>query len=155
HAFLRAAGLGWVLEDERFTAAPSLSDENREALRDIILQRMQEKTLDEWMDIYMADGDVAAEPYTYATEGLQHEQFVYNKHLIELDDPRVGTLQTFGLLATMSDTPGVTGGPAPALGEHTAELVGRARDDSQLRVAPANDAGDDQRPLLDGVTVLD
>src|SRR5207244_2903109 len=51
HSYLRAIGLGWTLDDERFKTAPTLSDENREALRDLILEKMQETTLDESMEI--------------------------------------------------------------------------------------------------------
>jgi crotonobetainyl-CoA:carnitine CoA-transferase CaiB-like acyl-CoA transferase len=93
HAYLRAVGLGWVFEDERFKNAPFISDENREILRDIMFEKAQEKTLDEWMEIYVADGDIAAEPYLYTVEGMQHPQFVHNKHVVEIDDPRVGKLK--------------------------------------------------------------
>jgi len=59
HSYLRAAGLGWVFDDDRYKSAPALSDERREELRDIMFEKAQEKTLDEWMELYVADGDVA------------------------------------------------------------------------------------------------
>jgi crotonobetainyl-CoA:carnitine CoA-transferase CaiB-like acyl-CoA transferase len=158
HAHLRSIGLGWVLEDERFKNTSALTPENQEALREIILERMQEKTLDEWMEIYVEDGDIAAEPYLYTVEGMKHEQFLHNGHVVDVDDPRVGPMKVVGLVADMAETPGEVGGPAPYLGEHTAEVLGGIEE--RVPVAPAgasNGHGNGHTPayLLDGVTVLD
>jgi len=110
-SYLKAVDLGWVLEEELFKNAPILSAEGREALRDLILSKMQERTLEEWMQIYVADGNIAAEPFCYATEGMKHAQFLHNCHAVEINDPRVGTLKTVGVLARLSETPGEVGGP--------------------------------------------
>lgn len=157
-AQLRAIGLGWVLEDERFKNVFSLPEENREVLREMILERMQEKTLDEWMDIYVKDGDIAAEPYKYTVEGMKHEQFVHNHHVVEINDPRVGPMKVVGLLADMADTPGEVGGPAPDLGQHTDEVLTQTAERAQVPVAGAsNGGGNGHAPLhpLGDVTVLD
>lgn len=160
-SYLKAIGLGWVFEEELFKNAPSMNHESREALRELILNKMQERTLDEWMAIYMADGNIAAEPFQYATDGMKHDQFVHNGHAVEIADPRVRRLTTPGLLAHLSDTPGEVGGPAPDLGQHTAEILDR--------ISPKRDRNPDTsertnadavgavtgRPLLDRITVLD
>ena len=101
----------------------TLSEESREILRELILVRMQEKTIDEWMALYLEDGDIAAEPYLYTVEGMQHPQFVHNRHVVELTDPRVGPMKVVGLLAHLSETPGTVGGPAPDLGQHTQQIL--------------------------------
>ena len=157
-AHLRAIGLGWVLEDERFKNIFSLSEENRETLRELILERMQEKTVDEWMEIYVEDGDIAAEPYLYTVEGMNHPQFVHNRHVVEIDDPRVGPMKVVGLVADLAETPGEVGGPAPDLGQHTEETLEGLTE--RVPVAPAgasNGHGNGHSPtyLLDDVTVLD
>ena len=105
-AHLHAIGLGWVYEEDLFKSLPNLNEESREALRDLILERMQEKTLDEWMDIYVKDGNIAAEPYLYTAEGMQHEQFVHNRHVVEIKDHRVGPMKIVGLLADLANNPG-------------------------------------------------
>jgi crotonobetainyl-CoA:carnitine CoA-transferase CaiB-like acyl-CoA transferase len=157
-AFLKAVDLGWVLEEELFKNAPILSPEGREALRDLILSKMQERTLDEWMQLYIADGNIAAEPFRYSIEGMRHEQFVHNHHAVEIADPRVGTLKTVGLLASLSETPGEVGGPAPDLGHHTAEILrrieNRSSQDSPDKIPNVSrqNAG---RPLLEGVMIVD
>ena len=161
-AYLKAVGLGWVLEEELFKNAPVMNPEGREALRDLILDKMQERTLAEWMEVYVADGNIAAEPFSYAPDGMKHEQFVYNGHAVEIDDPRVGRLRTVGLLASLSDTPGEVGGPAPELGQHTAEILQRiAARPPRASLATAERAKSDARsrmpvkPPLDGITILD
>jgi len=60
---LEAIGLAHLLGDERFARVPAISTENRELLRREILKKQLEKTADEWMEIYLEDGEIAAEPY--------------------------------------------------------------------------------------------
>jgi crotonobetainyl-CoA:carnitine CoA-transferase CaiB-like acyl-CoA transferase len=159
-AYLKAVGLGWVLEEELFKNAPVMSHDGREALRELILNEMQERTLDEWMELYVANGNIAAEPFRYATEGMKHEQFLHNHHVVEIADPRVGRLTAVGLLARLSDTPGEVGGPAPDLGQHTAEILERVGSGSHngSLVSLDSTSGDvarPMRPLLDGLLLLD
>jgi len=161
-AYLKAVGLGWVLEEELFKNAPTMNHESREALRELILNKMQERTLDAWMAVYMTDGNIAAEPFLPAAEGMKHEQFVHNSHAVEIADPRVGRLTALGVLARLSDTPGEVGGAAPDLGQHTAEILERIA--SAPKEAPLGNYGQDHggshdrapvKPLLDGITILD
>src|ERR1700730_12754144 len=161
-AYLKAVGLGWVLQEELFKNAPIMNHESREALRELILSKMQERTLGEWMEVYMADGNIAAEPFLYATDGMKHEQFVHNGHAVEIEDPRVGRLKTVGLLALLNDTPGEVGGPAPALGQPTAEILKRIASRLPKASPPAVEKTNDdapgrawEKPLLDGITILD
>jgi len=158
-AYLKAVGLGWVLEEDLFKNAPIMSSESREALREIMLSKMQEKTLAEWMEIYIADGNIAAEPYLYPVDGMRHEQFLHNRHAVEISDPRVGRLTTIGLLAHLSDTQGKVGGPAPALGQHTDEVLARLQASRISSHPPHQDTSSNgahpARPILDGTTVLD
>ena len=156
-AHLVAIGLGWIYDDERFKGTPTLTKENEDALRELILARMQEKTLDEWMEIYMQHPDVAAEPYLYTAEAFEHTQFVHNHHVVEINDPRVGPMRIVGLLADLANTPGEVGGPAPDLGQHTAEVLAGATTRVAAAVAGGSNGHADSRPpyLLDGVTMLD
>ncbi|HTW87394.1 MAG TPA: CoA transferase [Candidatus Binataceae bacterium] len=156
-AYLKAVDLGWVLEEELFKNAPVMNAEGREALRDLILTRMQERTLDEWMQLYIADGNIAAEPFRYATDGMKHEQFVHNHHAVEITDPLVGKLKMLSPLARLSETPGEVNSPAPELGQHTAEILRRLESPpSEPCIELRN--GDSQaapKPPLDGITILD
>ncbi|MBV8360058.1 MAG: CoA transferase, partial [Deltaproteobacteria bacterium] len=161
-AYLKAVGLGWVLDEELFKNAPIMNHESREALRELILTKMQERTLSEWMEVYIADGNIAAEPFLYAPDGMKHEQFAHNSHAVAIADPRVGRLKVLGLLARLSDTPGEVGGPAPDLGQHTEEILQRiafrphkvSPDAIEKSTSDAHSCAN-LKPLLDGITILD
>jgi crotonobetainyl-CoA:carnitine CoA-transferase CaiB-like acyl-CoA transferase len=156
-SYLKAVGLGWVLEEELFKNAPVMTAEGREALRDLILTTMQERTLDDWMELYIADGNIAAEPFRYTTDGMKHQQFLHNHHAVEITDPRVGALKMLGPLARLDETPGEVGGPAPELGQHTDEVLkGLEYVRREDRVEPKPVKGQaGRKPPLDGITVLD
>ena len=152
---LKAIGLGHLLDDERFARVPAISSENREALRREILKKQLEKTAREWMEIYLDDGGIAAEPYRDCIQAMSHSAVLANRTLEEIQDPRVGPLRTLAPLVELSDTPGAPSGPAPDVGQHTSEVLGRLRgaaatggvQERALSKAPAHP--------LSGVTILD
>jgi crotonobetainyl-CoA:carnitine CoA-transferase CaiB-like acyl-CoA transferase len=122
-AFLDATDLlGELLADERFTAPPSAWDEDMiEHARDRILTRLQERSADEWMAIFRANGNVAAEPFLTTADALHHPDLVEGGEIVTIRDPRVGPVRTIGPIAELTATPAVVGTPAPAPGEHTGE----------------------------------
>ena len=154
---IKAIGLGDLLEDERFERVPAVSTENRELLRREILAKQSEKTADEWMDIYVQDGNIAAEPYRTSVEAMDHPAVVLNGTVVSIDDPRVGAMRTLAPLADLKETPGEPSGPAPDIGQHNADVLGNGQPQaksvngagagSQTAVAP-------EHPLS-GITVLD
>ncbi len=155
HAEIRAMGLEYIYEDPRFKNAPTLLDEERDALREIILERVGEKTLDEWMSLFVNEtSDVAAEPFMNSNEALDHVQMVHNGHVQRLFDPAVGPTRQLGPLCAMSATPPRIQGPAPRPGQHTTELLARQNGDDPGEI---DGASSDELPAhpLDGVTVLD
>jgi crotonobetainyl-CoA:carnitine CoA-transferase CaiB-like acyl-CoA transferase len=153
--YLKAIGLGHLLEDERFARVPSISEENRELLRREILKKQLEKTADEWMEIYLRDGEIAAEPYRNSIEAMDHPAVLANGSVATIDDPRVGALRTLAPLAELPDTPGSPSGPAPDVGQHTSQVQGRAR--AAVASDLPRDAASAAVPAhpLAGVTILD
>ena len=151
--FLRAIDLGHLLEEERFRRAPNLPEAAREELRDIVLARMLEKTAEEWMTVFVKDGNVAAETYCTVEEGMRHPQMFVDDRVVTVQDSRVGPMTQPGVLAILSETPGVIQGPAPDLGQHTAEVL---RD---MAIRPAHESrrvgAETLQHPLQGVTVLD
>ena len=120
---IKAIGLEHLLEDERFKRVPAVSLEDREVLRREILKKQMEKTSDEWMEIYIRDGNIAAEPYRDSVEAMDHPAVVDNSLVVTIDDPRVGPLRTLAPIADLMETPGEPSGPAPDVGQHTEEVV--------------------------------
>ena len=127
---LKAIGLGRLLEDERFEKVPDINLENRELLRREILKKQLEKTADEWMEIYLRDGNIAAEPYRDSVQAMDHPAVVSNGAVVTINDPRVGLMRTLAPLVDFKDTPGEASGPAPDVGQHNAEVLGRLRQQS-------------------------
>ena len=160
---IKAIGLERLLEDERFERVPAVSPENREVLRREILKKQVEKTSDEWMEIYIQDGNIAAEPYLDSVEAMDHPAVVDNSLVVTIDDPRVGPLRTLAPVADLMETPGEPSGPAPDVGQHTDEVLGRmgqtAASNGGLSAAgaPRREANGASAPAhpLSGVTVLD
>ena len=145
--------LGSIYEDPRFKTAPVLLQEDRDTLRDMILERVQEKTLDEWMDIFINQtSDVAAEPFTTAQGGIDHPQIVHNGQVVEVDDPVVGRMRQIGSLVTMSSYAGGPQGPAPEPGQHTQEVLVRL--DEAGKRATKFSSGPLPKHPLEGITVL-
>jgi crotonobetainyl-CoA:carnitine CoA-transferase CaiB-like acyl-CoA transferase len=154
---LKAIGLGHLLEDERFKHVPALSVDNRELLRREILKKQLEKTADEWMAIYLQDGNIAAEPYRTSIQAMDHPAVLANGAVVTIHDPRVGALRTLAPLVDFKDTPGEPSGPAPDVGQHTAEVLERLRQRAAAvsgGVSAADGATVPAHPLS-GVTILD
>ena len=151
HAFLAAADLGRIYADPRFTNAPQLGVEEREALRAIILERMQERTADEWMELFIAAGDIAAEPVLSTQEALCHPQMRHNGDVVELESPALGPMRQLGPVARLHATPAVLAPSHPAPGEHQ-HLAGNP-DHWRPRASrtPATHDG----PPLAGMTVVE
>jgi crotonobetainyl-CoA:carnitine CoA-transferase CaiB-like acyl-CoA transferase len=153
-SMLHDIGLGHIFEDPRFEKAPVLLPEDREELRVIMLERFQEKTLDEWMDLFVnKTRDVAAEPYMTAEEGMNHPQIMHNGHVQDVQDPLVGKMRQLGPISLMSDTPGNIHGPAPFPGQHTQDVLD-GLSGSQSKKNHYGSAAVPKYPL-EGVTVLD
>ena len=154
---LKAIGLGHLLEDERFARVPALNFENQELLRREILEQQLEKTADEWMEIYLQDGNIAAEPYRTSVQAMDHPAVVSNGTVVTIDDPRVGPMRTLAPLVDLKETPGEPSGPAPDVGQHNAEVLGRLGQQTAASNGgspAANGANAPDHPLS-GITVLD
>ncbi len=156
-AFLEATDLlGEMLADPRFIEAPGMWDEAAvEAARDLILIRMQERTADEWMDIFRANGNVAAEPYLTTVEGLYHPDLVAGGDIVSYHDPVHGLVRTIGPIAELTETPAVIGRPAPAVGEHTAEVLAEARSTVPAPPAATGPLGPPPGRPLEGITIVE
>ncbi len=91
----------------------------KKELQDILLT----KTRDEWYDFFtQADvcvGKVYDVPEVFADPQVQHREMT-----VELDHPQAGKVTQAGVAIKLSDTPGSIRSFAPALGQHTDEVLG-------------------------------
>jgi crotonobetainyl-CoA:carnitine CoA-transferase CaiB-like acyl-CoA transferase len=143
---------GEILANPAYEGAPNrLTPEAREEVRNMMLLRAREKTAAEWMELFKENGNVAADYVMTAQDALQHPDMLANGDIAEVSDPSLGVVRQLGLLAKLRDTPGAIERPAPAVGQHTAEVLGAPARDLGAVVAPNGDA----RAPLAGVTVLE
>ena len=152
---LKAIGLGHLLEDERFEKVPAITLDNRELLRREILKKQSEKTADEWMEIYLQDGNIAAEPYRNSVQAMDHPAVISNGTVVTINDPRVGPMRTMAPLVDLKDTPGAPSGPAPDMGQHNAEVLERRQPVAVPGGLPETNDGNVPAHPLSGITILD
>ncbi|MEM7093805.1 MAG: CoA transferase [Actinomycetota bacterium] len=139
--------LGELLIDERFVGSPATwSPEAIEDARDRILMRMQERTANEWMDAFDANGNVAAEPIVTTAEALEHRDIATS--LVEVEDPEVGVTTQIGPIARLESTPG------RAVARRGAMSIADWSDGVASTSTTGNTSVVTGRPL-DGVTILD
>ncbi|HLZ72014.1 MAG TPA: CoA transferase [Dehalococcoidia bacterium] len=152
HSYIAAAGLTDLYADERYAALPVVGEAEKEEIRALMLERMRERPLDEWMAEFIADGNVASEPIVSTQAALSHPQAVHNGHVRELEHPRLGRVRQIGPIAKLPKTPAE---PSPASPE-PGESVGAAF--AARTVAPREAPQRSTRPPrhpLEGVTVVE
>jgi crotonobetainyl-CoA:carnitine CoA-transferase CaiB-like acyl-CoA transferase len=152
-AWIKAIGFEWIWQDDRFKGAPhQFADPDVKAeLVVLIEQRMKEKTAAEWMETYVANGDVCADVVETTQEALSHPQVVAAGYLAELDDPRVGRVVEVGPLARLPQAPASVDSAAPVPGQHTDEVL-------KASVAPVAVAPPTRASLtspLEGITIVE
>ncbi len=153
---VKAIGLGHLLDEPRYANAPHLDDDPREEMREFILERMQQKTMDEWMELFInVEGDVAAEPFMTSTEALDHPQVIYNGLTQKVKDPVVGDTRQIGPLFRLDAAPPRIQGPASLPGQHTEEVLSDIVSSSNDGEDTRRDDGEFPNHPLEGITVLD
>ena len=153
-SMMHSLDMDFIYEDPQLKNAPFLDAEAVAVLERIMLEKVQQKTLDEWMSIFLSrEGNAAAEPYLTSEQALDHPQIVHNGNVRNLEVPAVGLARQLGPVVNMSATPGKPEGHAPALGQHTVEVLSGLGNSVK---AHANGAkGPMPTQALEGVTLLD
>ncbi len=85
---------------------------------------------------------------------MDHPAVLANGTVATIDDPRVGPMRTLAPLVDLKDTPGEPSGPAPDVGQHNAEVLGRLRQQPVTTIVGLPEADVPAHPLS-GVTILD
>ena len=151
--FVVGMGLSDVLEEERYQNLPNIpAGPDMEELYERLHARMREKTADEWMGIFTTEVNAACEPFRTSQQAFDHPQVIHNGNWLELDDPTVGRTKQLGPLVKCSETPLAPQGPAPALGQHTEEVL---RDVASRKIKTFSNGAKMPRYPLEGVTVVE
>ncbi len=83
------------------------------------------RTREEWKS-FNDEHDCCIEPVLDLDEALDSELVRERGMVVELQQPGLGTIRQLGVPVKMSRTPGDPTRPAPAFGEHTAEVLAEA-----------------------------
>jgi crotonobetainyl-CoA:carnitine CoA-transferase CaiB-like acyl-CoA transferase len=162
YSFVAAAGLADYIFGTGHAGQPATwPAEAREAARDFMLEHMRTRTADEWMAIFRADGNVAAEPFATTQEALTNSELTMAGDVVETVHPRLGQVRQLGPLANFERTPGTVAATEPAVGEHTEQVLAELARDQGPGIRGQGSGTDrrsmapDPRPPLDGVTILE
>ena len=153
-SMMHSLDMDFIYEDPQLKGAPFLDAEAVAVLERIMLEKVQQRTLDEWMALFLSrEGNAAAEPYLTSEQALDHPQIVHNGNVRNVDVPGVGATRQIGPVVNMSATPGAPDGYAPTLGQHTEEILARLGNGAKPH---SNGAGASMPArALEGITLLD
>ena len=111
-----------LIDDPRF-ADNSARVENSDALDAEIEAWTKQHTTEEAIAVLEAN-DAIVGPVYDMEDVFEDEQFRAREDIIEVEDPDVGSLATFGLVPKFSRTPGEVESLGPHHGEHNEEVYG-------------------------------
>ncbi|PXY30087.1 CoA transferase [Prauserella sp. PE36] len=110
-----------LLADERFTGNTDRV-RHREELAAELSTTLKERDTDEWVDALLEAG-VPAGPIRDYAQSCSDPHTLAREMVVELDHPTEGKVRSLGIPVKLSGTPGSIRRVAPALGEHTDELL--------------------------------
>jgi crotonobetainyl-CoA:carnitine CoA-transferase CaiB-like acyl-CoA transferase len=108
--------------DPRFDSHTKRCDENRLELMAIFDKAFRKKPAAHWRKVF-ADKQMSAdviEGYDYPASDPAART---NRYILDLEDPSLGTQSMIGFPIYMTDTPARLRAKAPALGQHSAEVL--------------------------------
>ena len=149
-ALMRAVDLEWMFADPEWGQVPDFEDTaHRRQFWEMLLERIQARTLAEWTTAFDADEDVWAEVFRHGNEVLDHPQFVYDGDVVEVDDPDRGAVRQPAPQVRIGTGPKPSVTAAPRLGDY--QRAGRPARQCQPASDPAGPH--DQRMPLEGIVV--
>ena len=136
--FCRALGLENLIEDPKFKI-PGDRKARESELAELLESTLSRESTAYWLELLDKAGVVAGPIYNM--EQVYHDPQVQAREmLIDLDDPELGILHNIGIPVKLSATPGRIRRRAPALGEHSVEVL-QAAGFSEADVADLVNAG--------------
>ncbi len=118
--FCAVLGLEAAVDDPRFASNPNRL-ENREALDEILLPVLAEKSSIEWSEELSSAG-VACGPVNTLDQTLSMPQVLYDDLVVDLPHPTIPDFRMPGIAIKMKGTPGTIRRPPPELGQHNDEV---------------------------------
>lgn len=153
-SMLEELGLTPLLSDPKWKGLPVLeSQELRTELWEIMIQKVGERTLQEWEHVFATNPNIMAEVFRAGPDALGHPQLLHDGRVVVAHDPEFGPVRQPSTLVHVDERPLSPPRPAPRLDEHGAQLRGTA-----APVAGGSGGGAAEAPAglpLQGVTILE
>src|SRR6202453_2987508 len=96
--------------------------EGRDEVRRDFAKGFVKRTTREWLDLLLKE-DIWCAPVNDFAEVEKDPQIAENEMIVQWEQPDVGTVRSIGIPVKFQDTPGKINRPAPAIGEHTTEIL--------------------------------
>ena len=119
--FCRAIGREELIEDTRFKVSGDRKKREVE-LAEVLEETLGQQTTSHWLEL-LAEAGVVAGPIYNMEQVYQDPQVKARNMMVDLEDPELGTLHNIGIPVKLSATPGRIRHRAPALGEHSVEVL--------------------------------
>ena len=119
--FCQHIGRKDLAEDKRFKTN-TLRTQNHAALESILIEIMQTKTTDEWVEDMEKNGFVGG-PINTIDRLVRDPQILVRGMVAEAEHTRLGKLKVVGSPLNLSRTPVHIGAASPDLGEHTEDIL--------------------------------
>lgn len=129
----------WLIDDDRFVDNAART-ENADALDEIIEEWTTQRTTEEAIETLEAN-DAIVGPVNDMSDIFADEQFQARDSFIEIDDPDVGEIKTFGIVPKFSRTPGDVEFLGPQHGEHNEDVYQGELDLSDEAIASLEEEG--------------
>jgi len=111
-----------ALGKEEFIEHQWATGEKREEIFRQLKEIFKTKTRDEWFK-ELAEADVPIAPVYSLDEVFKDPQILSKKVVEEITHPKIGRVKVLSTPIELPETPGVVREPAPALGQHTREIL--------------------------------
>jgi len=118
---LRAIGAGWMLDDPRY-ATNAERVKRRDEVDAVVGGFIRERTLEENLAFFEKE-HVTAAPIYDISQIVTDPHFMEREVIVDVEDPELGSVAMHNVTPRLSGTPGTFRRPAPARGEHNAELL--------------------------------
>ena len=117
----RAIGREDLMDDDRFRN-PWDRKAREEELAALLEETFSTRDTEHWLEL-LDNAGVVAGPIYNMEQVYQDPQVLARKMLVVTEDPELGTIRNIGVPVKLSATPGSIRRRAPALGEHSSEIL--------------------------------
>lgn len=152
-AFMRAAGLEWMLTDAEWAATFTFEDRSKVTeANNILLEAVRKRTYAEWEEVFASDPNVFAELFRTGRELLDHPQMQYDNNVIRVRDSERGWTRQPAPIVKFDRSPAALPTSAPPLNANAADVakwIAAYQDPAGTPAAPAGNLP------LDGITIIE